>query len=225
MKTSSDALLRGAVDSGDVPGVVAAVTTRDNTIYEAAYGVRVQGQAAVMSQDTVMWIASMTKPVVGAAAMQLVEQGRIGLDDPAAKIIPELGNFRVLDGWEANGQPRTRPPKTAITLRNLLTHTAGFTYDIWNADMARYLKTMNLPRAGSGRNIALRIPLSFDPGGAGAAEAARAGVELVGGPAHHHTPGGATGRPRRARSRPSAWPSSTAPQTPSCCLRGARGSR
>lgn len=164
LKTSSDALLRGAVDAGDVPGVVAAVTTPDSTIYEAAYGVRVQGQAAAMSQDTVMWIASMTKPVVGAAAMQLVEQGRIGLDDPAAKIIPELGNFRVLDGWEANGQPRTRPPKTAITLRNLLTHSSGFTYDIWNPDMARYLKTMNLPRAGSGRNIALRTPLSFDPG-------------------------------------------------------------
>ena len=164
LKPSSDALLRGAVDSGDVPGVVAAVTTRDNAIYEAAYGVRVQGQTAAMSPDTVLWIASMTKPLVGAAAMQLVEQGKIGLDEPAAKIIPELGGFKVLDGWDANGQPRVRAPKTTITLRNLLTHTAGFTYDIWNPDMARYLKTMNVPRAGSGRNAALRIPLSFDPG-------------------------------------------------------------
>lgn len=94
------ALLRGAVDAGDVPGVVAAVTTRDATIYEAAYGVRVLGQAPSMSMDTVMWIASMTKPVVGAAAMQLVEQGKIGLDDPAARIIPELGEFKVLEGWE-----------------------------------------------------------------------------------------------------------------------------
>ncbi len=164
LKTSSDALLRGAIDSGDVPGVVAAVTTRDNTIYEAAYGVRVQGQSAAMSQDTVMWIASMTKPLVGAAAMQLVEQGKIGLDDPAAKIIPELGEFKVLVGWDANGQPRVRPPKTAITLRNLLTHSAGFTYDIWNPEIARFHKTMNVPRAGSGKNVALRIPLAFDPG-------------------------------------------------------------
>ena len=164
MKSNADALLNSAVASGDVPGVVAAVTTNSGTIYEGAFGVRVLGQAPAMSMDTVMWIASMTKPVVGAAAMQLVEQGKIGLDEPAAKIIPELGQFQVLEGWDANGQPRLRPPKSTITLRNLLTHSAGFTYDIWNPDMARYLKVMNLPRAGSGRNAALRIPLSFDPG-------------------------------------------------------------
>ncbi len=159
-----DELLSGAVGAGDVPGVVAALTTPGETFYEGASGVRVQGQAAAMGQDTVMWLASMTKPVVGAAAMQLVEQGRIGLDDPAARIIPELGTFKVLEGWEADGKPRLRDPKTAITLRNLLTHSSGFTYDIWNPDMARYAKAMNLPRAGSGRNIALRIPLLFDPG-------------------------------------------------------------
>ena len=164
MKIDADELLRGAVAAGDVPGVAAALTTPEGTVYEAAYGVRTQSLAAAMSQDTVMWIASMTKPLVGAAAMQLVEQGRIGLDEPAAKILPELGNVRVLEGWEANGQPRTRPPKGAITLRRLLTHTAGFTYDTWNADMARFHRTLNLPRTASGRNIALRLPLSFDPG-------------------------------------------------------------
>lgn len=164
MNNDTDALLSGTVAAGDVPGVVAAVTTRERTIYEAAFGVRVQGQAAAMSQDTVMWIASMTKPVVGAAAMQLVEQGRIGLDDPAAKIIPELGEFKVLDGWDVRGEPQLRAPKAPITLRKLLTHTAGFVYDTWNPDMARFYKTMNLPRTGSGRNIALRVPLSFDPG-------------------------------------------------------------
>ena len=163
-RQSADALLRGAVAAGDVPGVVAAVTSASDTIYEGAAGVRVQGQGAAMSQDTVMWIASMTKPVVGAAAMQLVEQGRMALDDPAAKIIPELGGFRVLTGWDATGRPITRPPKTQITLRNLLTHSAGFVYDIWNPEMARFHKTMDVPRAGSGRNIALRIPLAFDPG-------------------------------------------------------------
>ena len=164
VKSSSDALLSGAVRSGDVPGVVAALTTPSETIYQSAFGVRVLGQPAAMSMDTVMWIASMTKPVVGVAAMQLVEQGRIGLDDPAAKIIPELGTFKVLDGWQADGKPRLRDPKAPITLRKLLTHTAGFTYDIWNPETARFHKVMNVPRAGSGKNVALRIPLSFDPG-------------------------------------------------------------
>jgi hypothetical protein len=70
----------------------------------------------------------------------------------------------VLDGWEADGTPRLRDPRTAITLRNLLTHSSGFAYDIWNPDMARYAKALDLPRAGSGRNAALRIPLMFDPG-------------------------------------------------------------
>jgi CubicO group peptidase (beta-lactamase class C family) len=163
-KQSSDALLCTAVSAGDVPGVVAAVTTPSSTVYEAAFGVRTLGQTSAMDLDTVMWIASMTKPVTGSPAMQLVEQGKIGLDDPAAKIIPELGTVKVLDGWDANGQPRLREPKTAITLRHLLTHTAGFTYDMWNPDNGRYLKVMNVPRAGTGKKAGLRIPLMFDPG-------------------------------------------------------------
>jgi len=159
-----DALLAGAVAAGDAPGVVAALSTPQETIYEGAFGVRALGQPAAMSVDTVMWLASMTKPVVGAAAMQLVEQGRIGLDDPAARILPELGTFKVLEGWAPDGTPRLRAPKAEITLRRLLTHTSGFVYDTWNPDMARYAKANDLPRAGSGRKVALRIPLAFDPG-------------------------------------------------------------
>ena len=160
---NTDALLRVAIGAGDAPGVVAAVTNAKGTMFKAAHGVRELGQPAAMSLDTVLRIASMTKPVVGAAAMQLVERGKIGLDEPAAKLIPELGEFKVMEGWDEKGQPRLRPPKTAITLRNLLTHSAGFTYDMWNPDMARYARERDLPRAGSGKNIALRVPLMFDP--------------------------------------------------------------
>ena len=161
---ASDKLLANAVASGGVPGVVAALTSADHTLYQGAAGLRALGEATLMDEHTVMWIASMTKPVVAACAMQLVEQGRIGLDDPAAKIIPELGQFRVLTGWDASGQPITRPPETAITLRNLLTHSAGFVYDTWNAEMARYHKRMDVPRASSGFLAGLRVPLAFDPG-------------------------------------------------------------
>lgn len=164
-RRAADRLLADAIAAGAAPGVVAAVTSRDTTLYEGAAGVRVQGQHDAMDADTVMWIASMTKPVVGVAAMQLVEQGRMTLDEPAARIIPELGEFKVLAGWDADGQPVLRAPKTAITLRHLLTHSAGFVYDTWNPDMARYYKTMKLPRTASGRNAAFRVPLAFDPGG------------------------------------------------------------
>ena len=126
----ADALLRQAAEAGDVPGVIATATTRDSTIYEGAFGSRVLGQDAPMTMDTVVWIASMTKALTGTAAMQLVEQGKLDLTRPASRWVPELADAKVLTGWD-NGQPVTRPPKRPITLRHLLTHTAGFSYELW----------------------------------------------------------------------------------------------
>jgi methyl acetate hydrolase len=164
LRASLDPLLRGAIEAGDVPGVVAAVANRAGTVYEAAHGERALGEGPAMTLDTVCWIASMTKPVTGAAAMQLVEQGKLDLDAPAARILPELGRVQVLEGWDDKGEPRLRPAKGTITLRRLLTHTSGFVYDIWNGEMARYLRHKSLPRVGSGKLVALGVPLAFDPG-------------------------------------------------------------
>ena len=164
LKQTADTLLLNAIQAGHIPGVVASVSSGNDTLYEGAFGERALGQGVAMTPDTVFWLASMTKPIVGAAAMQLVEQDKLTLDEPAAKILPELAEVKLLTGWDAAGKPLLRAPKTQITLRQLLTHTAGFTSDIWNADSARYLKTMNLPRAGSGKKIALSVPLTFEPG-------------------------------------------------------------
>lgn len=164
LKPAADTLLKQAVQAGHVPGVVAAASSSEGTIYEAAFGERALGQGVAMTPDTVFWLASMTKPIVGAAAMQLVEQGKLTLDEPAAQFLPELADVKLLTGWDSTGQPVVRAPQAQITLRQLLTHTAGFTSDIWNVDSARYLKTMNLPRAGSGKKIALSVPLTFEPG-------------------------------------------------------------
>jgi len=164
LSAQADALLNEAVSTGRIPGVAAAVTNAEETLYEGAFGLRAQGQPAQMTLETVMWIASMTKPLVGAAAMQLVEQSKLTLDEPLARVLPEINNLKVITGWDAQGQPVLRPPKTPITLRHLMTHTAGFTSDIWSENSARYLKLHKLPRAGSGQRDALNIPLSFDPG-------------------------------------------------------------
>lgn len=164
LKPNADHLLQQAVLAGHVPGVVAAASSSEGTVYEAAFGERALGRGVAMTPDTVFWLASMTKPIVGAAAMQLVEQGKVTLDEPAAKFLPELADVKLLTGWDSSGQPLLQAPKAQITLRQLLTHTAGFTSDIWNIDSARYLKTMNLPRAGSGKKIALSVPLTFEPG-------------------------------------------------------------
>jgi methyl acetate hydrolase len=159
-----DALLRGAADAGDVPGVVAMATDRSGSIYEGAFGKRVLGQPAAISLDTVAWIASMTKAITGTAAMQLVEQGKLDLDAAAGGVVGELAQVQVLEGFDAAGQPRTRPPKRPITLRHLLTHTAGFGYEIWNSDIAAYQAARNLPGIISCQNAALGTPLLFDPG-------------------------------------------------------------
>src|SRR2546423_7388534 len=164
LKTNADALLRMATESGDVPGVVAGATDRNGTIYEGGFGSRVLGEPAEMTPDTIVWIASMTKALTGTAAMQLVEQGKLALDTPAGDVVPELSEAVVLEGFDADGQPRTRAPKQAITLRHLLTHTAGFGYEFWNADVVRYQQARGLPPIISCQNAALQLPLLFDPG-------------------------------------------------------------
>ena len=164
LKQSADEVLEGGVDAGDVPGVIAMATTPGGTIYEGAFGKRALDQDTAMSLDTVVWIASMTKALTGAAAMQQVEQGKLSLDTPAAKIYPPLDEIRVLTGWDSNGKPITRKPKRPITLRHLLTHTAGFAYELWNTDIQQYQKVMDLPGIGACKNDSLKMPLMFDPG-------------------------------------------------------------
>lgn len=164
LKTNADAILRKSVESGDVPGVVAAATDASGTIYEGAFGVRTLGEPQAMTPDTVVWIASMTKALTGTAAMQLVEQGKLALDEPVGDVLPALQEVGVLEGFDADGQPRTRPPKRPITLRHLLTHTAGFGYEFWDADDVRYQQVKGLPPIISCQDATLTLPLHFDPG-------------------------------------------------------------
>jgi methyl acetate hydrolase len=117
-----------------------------------------------MTTGTVGWIASMTKALTGTAAMQLVEQGRLELDRPATDWVPELSQVQVLEGFAADGEPLTRPPRRPITLRHLLTHTAGFSYEIWSEEIIRYQEAKGIPGIISCQNAALNTPLLFDPG-------------------------------------------------------------
>ena len=159
-----DRTLAAAVEDSRVPGVVAMATDGKETIYEGAFGVRQLGGSQPMTADTVFWIASMTKAVTGACLMQLVEQGRIGLDDDCGRFVPALASPHVLDGFDAKGAPRLRPAHGAITLRRLLTHTAGFVYDTWNRDMLRYMQVTGISRATSFVRPDDCQPLAFDPG-------------------------------------------------------------
>ncbi len=156
--------LRKVTESGALPGVAAAAATKDGIIFEAGFGTRDLATGAPMTADTVVWIASMTKAVTGACAMQLVEQGKLSLDRAIADVLPELARVQVLEGFDAGGKPRLRAARRAITLRHLLTHTAGFAYDMWNADIGRYTEATGMPGIISCQNAALNLPLAFDPG-------------------------------------------------------------
>ncbi len=162
--TDADRVLEQAVAAGEVPGVVALAADDGGVIYEGAFGKRTLGQDAPMAPDTVCWIASMTKAITSVAAMQLVERGKLSLDEPLGTLLPELAAPQVLEGFAADGTPRLRPARRPITLRLLLSHTAGFCYSIWNADMLRYQEQAGIPGIIECKDAAINLPLVFDPG-------------------------------------------------------------
>jgi CubicO group peptidase (beta-lactamase class C family) len=156
--------LAAAVSGERVAGLVAAAADQQGVIYESAFGRRNLIPPQRMATDAVFRIASMTKAITATAAMQLVEQGGLSLDQPAKQILPFLADTKVLLGFDAHDYPLLRAPRAEITLRNLLTHTAGFVYDTWNEEMNRYARIAELPPARSGKLEALTAPLNFDPG-------------------------------------------------------------
>ncbi|WP_158745759.1 serine hydrolase [Acidisphaera sp. L21] len=157
-------ILQAAVARGDVPGAVAMATDGTSTLCQAAAGVRQFGGDVPMTLDTIFWIASLTKAVTSIAAMQLVEQGCIGLWDPLGPIVPKLADLQVLTGFDDAGQPVLRPARREVTLHDLLTHTSGFCQEVWNPNIRRYIEVTGVPTSASGLNAALDRPLAFDPG-------------------------------------------------------------
>jgi CubicO group peptidase (beta-lactamase class C family) len=159
-----DAVLRRATEAKEVPGVVAVAATDKGTFYEGAFGTRDLANGPEMTPDSIFRLASMTKAVTSTATMQLVEQGRLQLDQPIGNVLPELAAPQVLEGFDDSGAPRLRPAKRPITLRHLLTHTAGFGYETWDPDLIRYVKVSGTPSTSTGKLASLRLPLVFDPG-------------------------------------------------------------
>jgi CubicO group peptidase (beta-lactamase class C family) len=159
-----DRVLQQACEAADIPGVVAIAASGHEEIYRGAFGKRDLSKDQPMTPDSVFWIASMTKAITAAAAMQLVEQGKLSLDESIGKLLPDLAAPQVLEGFDAEGKPKLRPAARPITLRHLLTHTAGFCYDMWNGDMVRYMEQHGVPGIIGCQHAALKTPLMSDPG-------------------------------------------------------------
>jgi methyl acetate hydrolase len=164
MNPAIDRVLADQVESGKIPGVAAVVAGESGILYEGAFGRRAIGRPEPMAPDSVFRMASMTKAITATAAMQLVESGRIGLDQPIGDLLPFTRTVQVLEGFDDAGEPRLRPPVRPVTVRHLLTHTSGYGYDIFNADLGRYIEKTGLPSIVTCRHDSLKQPLLFDPG-------------------------------------------------------------
>ena len=160
-------LLQSATTSHTTAGLAATIGTSTRTLVSTASGLRsIADPTTPFTPDTVVWIASMTKPITSIAALQQVEAGRLTLDGPIAEILPDLATPQVLEGFSPAGTPILRPARTPITLRHLLTHTSGFSYNTWNADILRYMQQEGVPAIATCRRAALRVPLIAEPGAA-----------------------------------------------------------
>ena len=160
-----DQVLQNAVNENRLPGVVAMVAVADKVTYQGTFGKRDTTKNIRLTVDSIFRIASMTKPVTSVAVMQLVEGGRVKLDEPAATYLPELAHVQVLEGFDpGTGKEKLRPPTTPPTVRQLLTHTSGFAYEFFDPELQRYVATGAVPSARQGDDGFLKAPLLFDPG-------------------------------------------------------------
>jgi methyl acetate hydrolase len=150
-----DETLRTGIAQRKIPAAVAMAASAHGVVYSGAFGTR-DSAGAPVAADSIFGIASMTKAITTVAALQLVEQGKVKLDEPVSRHLPQLEKLEVLESFDADGKPRMRPARTAVTLKHLLTHTSGICYDIWDADMFRYTS-----QAGP---VPAVPPLMFEPG-------------------------------------------------------------
>ncbi|KAK9474192.1 beta-lactamase/transpeptidase-like protein [Dipodascopsis tothii] len=170
LQTAADALLASATSTGDhstlVPGIVAIVTDASGDVYTGAAGVRTLGEAEPMTLDSTFCLFSTTKAIAAVCAMQLVEEGLLDLDKPAADYVPAIGDVKLFTGWTDDGQPILVKPKNTITPRMLLTHTAGFSYEFSEPDVyGRLCRDHGYPTIASGKlEYIQRFPILFEPG-------------------------------------------------------------
>ena len=154
-------VLEQSVSAEDTPFIVAQVGDANGVKWSGAAGESAPGQKA--AADTVFRIFSMTKAVGSTAAMILMDRGKLNPNTPVEEILPEYTKVQVLEGFDGD-TPRLRAPRTKATVRHLATHTSGFTYEFWSADISKYLQVTGHPWILSGQKASLFYPLTFDPG-------------------------------------------------------------
>jgi CubicO group peptidase (beta-lactamase class C family) len=161
-KDATDAMahvLSDAVERHDTPGAVGLVVDRNGVLFEGAAGQSDVAKGTPLATDAIFNIASMTKPVTSVAVMMLVEQGKVSLDDPVSKYLPGFDKLQVITKFnEADGTYESRPAKTVMTLRHLMTHTSGIGYAFSSPILARLQQ--------GNTKLEWELPLLHEPGAA-----------------------------------------------------------
>ena len=128
-----DALVSSAVERGDVVGVQALVFDEGHTVYRNSFGLADRERNLPVTSESVYRVYSMTKPVTSALIMDLMEEGKLKLSDPASKYIPQLAEMKVLSLGE-DGQPKRDAQARPMTIEDLLLHRAGMAYGIFGGN-------------------------------------------------------------------------------------------
>ena len=157
------AVLDQTIADGRLNFAVAAVGNAGGQIWSHAAGYQDAEKTNVASPDNIIQIASMTKLVTTIAALKLMEQGKLNLDVPISAYVPELNDLQVLKGFGTDETPIFETAKRAPTARELMTHTAGYVYEIWNANALKGAQLGVTPSL-LGEGNYLEAPLAFQPG-------------------------------------------------------------
>ena len=157
------AVLDQTIAAGTLNFAVAAVGNTTGQTWSHAAGYQDAEKTKPASPDNIIQIASMTKLVTTIAALQLMEQGKLDLDTPISAYAPELNGLQVLKGFAADDTPIFEKANRAPTARELMTHTAGYVYEFWNANALKGGQLGVTPSLFGEGNY-LEAPLAFQPG-------------------------------------------------------------
>jgi len=162
------ALMQKAVDDKQIAGIVTILARHGKIVDYRTYGLRDIATASPMTKDVIFRDFSMTKPVTGVAMMMLYEQGKWLPSDPISKFIPEFAHLKVYKGLDADGKMILADPDHAPTMRELMTHTAGFTYGFFgDTPVDKLYRDANLLASPSLHDFIeklAKIPLLYQPG-------------------------------------------------------------
>ena len=170
MEATLDPIFQGQVDSKRIPGAAAvALDASGDVLFSKGYGNVVAGDTSSpkVTPDTPAMIWSCTKLVTCVAGMQLIEQGKLNIDDPVEKYVPSIKDIQRLEGWNDDGSPKLAPPDQKIKVLNLFTHTSGFAYDFFDADTLKWRIAKDQPPVAYVTRSSMEEynpPLIFEPG-------------------------------------------------------------